>query len=148
MTTASEPSLLDSNVLVYAYYKQAPQYAACRALLEQAQTPDAGLCVSPQNLAEFYAIVTNPRRVTQPRTTAEALVLVAELLALPGLSLLSIPADVVDRWSDLVRQHPLTGSKVYDAQIVATMFGNGVTRIYTHNAADFRRFNGIKVITP
>ena len=42
----------------------------------------AGLCVVPQNLAEFYATVTNPRRVTQAKSTTEALDAIDDLLAL------------------------------------------------------------------
>lgn len=146
MTTGPELSLLDTNVLVYGYYQQSPQHAACRALLDQAQNLGAGLCIAPQNLSEFYAIVTNPKRVTQPKSSTEALDLVAELLALPGMTLLPMP--VRGCWTDLVRQHPLTGSKVFDAQVVATIFGNGVTKIYTFNVADFQRYNGLQVLTP
>jgi predicted nucleic acid-binding protein len=95
--SVSSSSLLDTNVLVYGYYQQSPQHAACRALLDQAQQPGAGLCVAAQNLSEFFAIVTNPKRVTRAKSPVEALDLVSELLALPGLTLLPVPMDVVDR---------------------------------------------------
>jgi predicted nucleic acid-binding protein len=43
--------MLDTNVLVYAYYQDVPQYSAAFPLLERAQEADALLCVSPQVLA-------------------------------------------------------------------------------------------------
>jgi len=70
--TYPSSSLLDTNVLVYAYYQQSPQHAACRALLD-----GAGLCVAPRNLSEFFAIVTSPKRVTQAKSPIEALDLVS-----------------------------------------------------------------------
>lgn len=51
-----ERSLVDANILVYAASPEAPQYQACRALLES----DAELCASPQVFSEFYSVVTNP----------------------------------------------------------------------------------------
>ena len=146
--SVSSSSLLDTNVLVYGYYQQSPQHAACRALLDQAKQPGAGLCLAPQNLSEFFAILTNPKRVTPAKSPVEALDLVSELLALPGLTLLPVPKDVVDRWMDLVRGAPVAGAKVFDAQLAAVMLGNGVDSIYTFNVADFQSFGAVRVLTP
>lgn len=44
--------------------------------------------LAPQNLAEFYAIVTNARRVSTPRTPEEALAVIEQFLERPGLELL------------------------------------------------------------
>ncbi len=148
MTTAPDPALLDTNVLVYGYYQQSPQHAASRTLLDQAQNAGAGLCVVPQNLAEFYSIVTNPKRVTQAKSSSEALDLVAEILALPGMTLLPVPLDIVARWTQLIRQYPVTGQKVFDIQLVAMMLGNGVSKLYTYNIADFRNVTQVQAVTP
>lgn len=146
--TPVEPALLDTNILVYALYQSSPHYQGSRALLDQAKQPGAGFCLTLQNLTEFYAIVTNPRRVTQPKSVDEALAAIADILALPGISLLPIPADLVTRWTQLVRQHPVTGAKVFDVQLIAIMLSNGIQKIYTFNVADFQRFSGIRVVTP
>lgn len=75
-------TLLDTNVFVYAFFAQRPEHRAALALLEQAQEDSAGLCVAPQNLAEFYAVTTNPRRVTTPLSGPTALEEVGKLCAL------------------------------------------------------------------
>ena len=67
---------------------------------------------------------------------------------MPGLRLLSVPEDVVNRWVELVERHPVTRGRVFDRQLAATMLGNGVTRIYTYNRPDFELLEGIEVITP
>ena len=67
-----EPRIVDTNVLVYALDADAPQHAAARALIDAARTDaPATLFVTSQILCEFYSIVTNPRRVPEPRTAAE-----------------------------------------------------------------------------
>src|SRR5512135_2767472 len=142
----SNLGLVDTNVLIYAVYPAVPQHASSRALIDRARQPGASLCVVPQNLAEFYATVTNPRRVTQAKSTTEALDAIDDLLALPGLTLLAVPPDIVTRLTQLLRQHPVQAQETYDAQLVATMLGNGVTTIYTHNTIDFQGFPGIQVL--
>jgi predicted nucleic acid-binding protein len=117
-------------------------------LLDRTQEAGALLCVSPQVLAEFYAVITNPRRVSAPFTADEALTELEKLRALPGLTLVPVPLDVVDRWVTLLREHHVTGRHVFDAQLAATMLGNGITKLYTFNRTDFERFPGIEVLTP
>jgi len=48
----------------------------------------------------------------------------------------------------LLQRHPVTGSDVFDLQLVATMQANGVQRIYTYNTKDFEAFPELTVIAP
>lgn len=141
-----EPGVVDTNVLVYALDADAPQHAASRTLLEAGHDPANTLYVTPQILGEFYAIVTNPRRVPKPRSPAEAIAAIADLLAY--VHVLPVPARTVDGWLDLLRRHPVTGGDVFDLQIAATMQANGVQRIYTFNTADFAAVGDLTVASP
>jgi predicted nucleic acid-binding protein len=78
----------------------------------------------------------------------EALTAIATYLAMPGITVLPVPVDVVSRWTSLLRRHPVTGQNVFDIQLAATMLGNGVRRIYTWNVRDFRRFRELQVLVP
>lgn len=141
-------ALVDTNVLVYAVYQDSPHHGRCRALLDKAETGDLRLCVAPQNLAEFYAVVTDPRRVDAPRSPSEALDAIEHVLAMPGISLLVIPNDTVDRWIALMRKRPVTRGAVFDVQLAAIMLGNGVRKICTLNDSDFRGFEELEVLAP
>jgi toxin-antitoxin system PIN domain toxin len=145
---SDDMALVDTNVLVYALYRESAHHERCRALLDQAQAGQIDLCVAPQNLAEFYAIVTDPRRVATPRQPAEALDVIDRILAMPGMTLLSMPNDVVQRWMALSRQRPALRGAIFDLQLVATMLGNGVRKIYTFDRSDFEPFGEIEVLTP
>lgn len=143
-----EPTLLDTNVLIYAFTEKAPQHQAARALLDQAKEEAANLVIVPQIVSEFYAVATNPRQMVQARQPHEVVEAIRLLLDFPGITLLPTPPDVVTRWLKLVEHRPITGQKIFDTQLVATMLSNDVRRIYTFNTADFEIFEEIEVIQP
>jgi predicted nucleic acid-binding protein len=147
MANDAEPMLLDTNVLVYAHFPESEFFAASRGRLESAQQEDAGLCVAPQNLIEFFAIVTSPKRVSQPQPPDNALSAIEDILSLPGIRRLTVPADLITRWLDLARASS-SPKRAFDLQLVATMQGNGVRRICTLNEADFRGIPNIEVVAP
>jgi uncharacterized protein len=148
MMTSVEPGIVDTNVLIYAVDSSARQHAASRALLEAARDPATALYVTSQILCEFYAILTNARRVAAPRTPAEALTAVSAVLALPGIHVLPVPVQTVPGWMSLLQRRPVTGGDVFDLQLVATMQANKVQRIYTFNTGDFQVFSELAVVTP
>jgi predicted nucleic acid-binding protein len=141
-------ALVDANLLVYAFYPLMPQHTPAKQVLNLAQDDNAHLCVSSQVLAEFYAVVTHPKRVTPALTAKAALQRIDEVRSLPGLKLLPLPVDVVDRWVRPLRRRPVTRSRIFDVQLVATMLANGVKRIYTFNTKDFLPFSEIEAIEP
>jgi hypothetical protein len=49
---------------------------------------------------------------------------------------------------ELLQRQPVTGGAIFDLQIVASMRGNDVRRIYTFNSGDFETFPELTVIVP
>lgn len=111
---SGELAILDTNVLVYSRYADAEHHAACQAVLDQAQAGEVQLCVTSQILAEFFSIVTNPRRVSDPRDPQEALEVIERLLDMPGMTLLPMPAGIVRDWIALAREHAISRSEIFD----------------------------------
>ena len=87
-----EPEIVDTNVLAYATNADPPNHTASRALLDAACNPSATLYLTSQILCEFYSVITNPRRVANPSSPAQASQIVSSLLALPGIRILPTPA--------------------------------------------------------
>lgn len=148
MSTSAEPTLIDTNVLVYAHFQDSDHFAASQAYCDRIQQGQIAACVTPQILAEFFAVVTNPKRVTSAFSPAEALDALDRILLMPGLTLFPLPADIVSGWMTIVRQQPAAGKRIFDVQLVATMRAHGIRRIATFNAADFASFPDIEVVTP
>lgn len=141
-----EPGIVDANVLVYAMDADAAQHLVSRSLLDAARTGDATLYVTSQILCEFYSIVTSARRVPKPRSAADAIAAIVNLLSF--LEVLPIPARAIDEWIQLLRRRPVTGGDVFDLQLAATMLANDIFRIYTFNTSDFESFAELAVLAP
>ena len=61
--TISDVALRDSNIPIYSHQALSKLHAQSRALLSKGLTGDLPLCICPQVLNEFYAVITDPRRV-------------------------------------------------------------------------------------
>ncbi|MBI4598978.1 PIN domain-containing protein [Candidatus Uhrbacteria bacterium] len=145
----AKQAFVDTNVLVYALYSDSPFHTASRALLDRVQTDESlTFCLSSQILSEFYAIVTNPKRVSEVQSSEKALGAVEALLALQRVTLLPITGETVVAWMKLARHHAPQGANIFDLQIAATMLVHGVSEIYTFNRRHFEKFDGIKVLAP
>jgi uncharacterized protein len=141
-------ALADTNVLVYSFFQDSEHHSASRRLLHEAQSGQLGLCVTSQVLAEFYAIVTDSRRVSNPRDPSEAIAAISDILSMTGMVLLPMPTETVARWVDLVRRTPCKRGAIFDYQLVASLLANGITRVYTFDRSDFERFPEMQVLVP
>jgi hypothetical protein len=55
---------------------------------------------------------------------------------------------LADVWKQLVIQYAVMGVRVHDARLAAWMQAQGIHHILSPNAADFGRYQGLKVICP
>jgi toxin-antitoxin system PIN domain toxin len=149
MSTSDQRALIDTNVLVYAADTTAEFHQPSRQLRDRALRGEISLVVTPQVLMEFFAVVTNPRRVANPRSSADAREEMEKYLGTEAIGVIYPDQEILDRTLALLRQHPqVARQEIFDLYLVATMLCNGVTRIYTYNQQHFSHFRGIEVLTP
>ena len=141
-----EPGLIDSNVLVYAWWHEGPQNESARRLRDAAAVGDLPACICPQVLQEFASVITDSRRYDFPFNSERAAQQIRMYVAC--LPMIFPGPHSVELLADLVETHGIVRHHVHDAALAATMLANGVTRIYTANAQDFAMFEGIEVINP
>jgi len=144
----SEVSLLDTNILVYAADEMSPFHQAARTLREKGLRGEILLCICPQVLNEFFATVTNPQRVNNPRTQNEARLEMEKYFLSKNILKIYPGPDVIERTLDFLKRYEVTRQEIFDLQLVATMLSNNVTRLYTYNKDDFTKFKEIEVLSP
>lgn len=144
--TSFEPGLIDANVLVYALDAQSQYHLDSRSLLDSSFSGDVLLYVTSQVMCEFYSIVTNAKRVTNPCSPAEAAGVISGLLTF--LVVLPVPTGTVAGWLNLLTRREVKGPEIFDLQLAAVMLANGVRRIYTYNGHDFEPFPELVVVRP
>jgi len=109
------------------------------------------LCITPQNLIEFWAVATRPVNDNGlGLTIAEAESEIVGIRRFFRLLPYAPPytPKVPEIWQRLVVQHGVSGKQTHDAHLVASMKVHGVQRILTLNGADFERYDSIEVIAP
>ncbi|HED03241.1 MAG TPA: PIN domain-containing protein [Candidatus Fraserbacteria bacterium] len=142
----SGPVLLDTNVLVYATNRDSPFYDRAQQVLQQALAGEPAACLTPQILAEYYAVITDPRRVESPLTPRQARAQIEALLQ--ALEVLPLRASSSRQMAELAERYRIRAQEVYDVQVVAAMLDHGISTILTANERDFRRFAEIEVRNP
>ncbi len=147
--TTSELALLDTNILVYAADETSEFHAPAKQLRDRGVQGDIPVAISPQILFEFFAVITNFRRVTQPRSPQEAREEMEKYLHANAIRKISPGEDIINRVLILLQQHPqITRQDIFDGVLVATMQTHGIRRIYTYNRQHFTPFSDIEVLTP
>ncbi len=141
------PFLLDTNILIYAADSEFEFHFKAKEIRDNATNGKIEAYITPQVLAEFYSTITSSKRVNNPLTPELAKTEVENYLSTP-LKMIFIKEDTVKRAVELAVRHRLTGAKIFDALLAATMLDNRIYTICTFNDSDFSKFTGIKVINP
>ncbi len=129
---------IDTNVFVNSRIPDAPGHKVARQRLTRALLTDEPLRISRQILREYLSVVTRPQSWSGAITRDEALEDVDNLIA--TFEILEDSPMVTASLVALIREVPIGGSQVHDANIVATMLAHGERRLLTLNARDFRRY--------
>ncbi len=139
-------TVLDANLLLYAYDSASPQHAKARAWIERVFSGAVPVGLPWQTISAFLRIMTNARLPGERFTLDEAVQVVESWLEQPNVRLLA-PGD--DHWQ-LFRQAMVegqaAGALVSDAHLAAlTVEYGGV--LHTTDR-DFARFPGLRWTNP
>ena len=138
--------LVDTNVLLRRTQPNHEHHAAAMDSVERLLATGEMVCITSQNIAEFWNVITRPvanNGLGFPVSLALSEVEKIERI----LTLLRDSAAVYPEWKRLVVKHSVLGAKVHDARLIAAMNVHRIGRILTFNTGDFARY-GIEVLLP
>ena len=139
--------LLDTNVLLRLAQPHHRQYRAATGGVARARLAGEALSVTPQNIAEFWAVATRPVGAANGLGLTAAAA-AAEIATIEQMfELAADDPEIYPIWKGLVVTHRVLGAQAYDARLVAAMLAHGIDRILTFNVADFSRY-GVTVLHP
>lgn len=139
--------LLDTNILLrlveinHAHHKEASE--SLRTLRRQNYT----FVILLQNISEFWNVCTRPfdkngLGFSIAKTDSHLKRFERFFTVLPDTE------EVYKNWRELIVTHSVSGVKVHDAKIVASMKAHNIQNLLTFNAKDFKRYTDIKAIEP
>ncbi|MHB1688589.1 MAG: type II toxin-antitoxin system VapC family toxin [Ignavibacteriaceae bacterium] len=148
MRSFSPIAFLDTNVLVYNHQGESQFHDVSQKLIAACFQGDFILCISPQVLLEFFAVITSARRVTNPVKPEKAILKVEEYLETSYIQKVYQNESTLRATIELVKKYRPAQQHIFDLHLVATMLSNGITRIYTFNEKDFSKYAEIEVLNP
>ena len=129
---------IDTNVLVYSRFPEAPRHEMARSMLGRALQGSEPLRISRQVIREYLSVVTRPQPWPIAITREESLDDANRLAS--NFDILEDGPVVTETLFVLCRDASVGGRQIHDANIVATMLAHGERRLLTFNTADFRRY--------
>ncbi len=138
---------LDTNILLSACVKDRESHISCLGILEKGLRGECQLFASGQIFREFLVVATRPRENNGlSMKPVDACSNISEFSRC--IRLLDETDRVSRRLGDLIQSHRLSGRRIHDANVVATMQEHGVDTLITENGDDFKSFSFIQVLTP
>jgi predicted nucleic acid-binding protein len=139
---------VDTTFLVQLELVELPAHKVAHGLLQrEVLQPQVPLALTPQVLAEFIHVVTDPRRFQRPLTMGQALGKARFWWKATEVRHLFPTQDSTVLFLDWMQRHQLGRKRILDTQLAATLWTAGVRHILTANPADFQIF-GFQLITP
>lgn len=145
--SVSEKVLFDTNILVYVQNKNSRFYKTALKWHQKVLKNELQTVLSPQNITEFFSIITNKKRVENPLSQKKALLEIRKYQS--GLFDFIYPSqETLAILEKLIGKYKIKARKIFDAFLAATMLSNKIKNILTYNKKDFLYFKEIKVIDP
>lgn len=138
--------LPDVNILIYAFRRDMPQHAVCRAWLTEIVSGDARFGLSPMTLSAMVRITTNPRAYRAPSALEEAFGFCEDLLGQPHCQVVEPGERHWDIFKRLCVHTDTRGTRISDAWFAALAIEWGCEWITFDR--DYARFPGLKWQVP
>lgn len=139
-------TLVDANVLIFAYNEAAPEHKAARRWLGETLAGPKPVFFSWIVLMAFVRVSTNKKLFVKPYTTKEAFDIIENWLSAPGSQIVGPGGEHLGTAKRLAIESGVTGADLTDAHIAAIAIEHGLTLATTDS--DFAVFKDLKVINP
>ncbi len=139
--------LIDSNILVYAYNEDVEFHEKALEILENALNKRIDTVISDKNLYEFFAIITDKKRVENPVTIERAIEII-NFLVDSNIKIIYSSPFVLSETLTLIGKYKIKKQEVFDLNLVALMIKNKIDTIISANDQHFKNIEEINVFNP
>lgn len=139
-------TLIDANLLVYAYDSSSPRHEAAKDWIEERFSNPEPVRIAWTTVLAFVRITTNPNLLERPLSIDEAAEVVDEWLTLPQVRLAHPGPDHWPLLRRLLADGQAVAGLAMDAHLAALAIGLGAQLHSTDR--DFTRFEGLRWSNP
>ena len=139
-------TLVDANVLLYAYDADSPHHGPARQWLAAELSSGRPVRLALVTLLAFLRIATDRRVFARPLSPGDTCALIESWLDQPNVQLLQPGSRTWQLLGRICEEGQARGAMVMDAHLAALALEHGA-RIATTDR-DFTRFRGVEVLNP
>ena len=140
--------LLDTDILVHAHNRASPYQKGASDVIRKAMGGEIEAYVAPQMLYEFFAVVTNPKRVEHPLSSDEALDICLDFWECREIEKVNPTVRAPKEVFKFAKELKLTKGEIFDCLLAVTAKENGMEMIYTENVDHFKAYGFLKSLNP
>ncbi len=138
--------LVDTNLLLYAANRAAPEHEAAVGWLEEELSGEARVGLPWESLIAFHRLATSPRILPRPMDGQRAWRLVTDWLSSPVAWIPQPTERHAEIMETLVERYRITGNLVPDAHLAAIAIQHGLEICSADT--DFARFTEVRWRNP
>ncbi len=138
--------LVDTNILVYASDDDSIFQSSAQNFLEEVLAENKTY-LAIQNLTEFYAIVTNSKRLKHPLSQSQALKAIESFIDSKLFRFVYATENTIFGIVNILKKFPIKAEEIHDVHLAAVALANNIRTIYTADTKVFTRL-GLKAINP
>jgi len=134
--------MLDSNIIIYAFNRDAPEREYCLPIIKKAILGELDAALSVLSLFEVYHVLT--QRLQRPLPESQTSQIVLDLILSRNVRKFEITKSLFIEAITIAEEYSI---KINDALIASTMRSIGCEEIYSHDA-DFDRVEFLRRLDP
>jgi len=141
-------TLIDSNILIYAYNLDSPFQKRAEEIIEDIYQGEINAYVADINLIEFYSVITDGRKVERPLSPEDASNILEHILKSDKFKKIYTSKEIIAQLPELLKEVQVRRYNIYEHILYLLMKGNNINSVITANEEDFKKFPFIKIETP
>lgn len=137
---------VDADFLVAIEIREHPFHPTADALLSSLLAAGAEFAVAPQTLAEFIHVVTDPKRMPNPLTLADATARAEHWWHAKEVLRIFRDGAAVSKFLTWLNEFDLGRKRILDILLAASLQRAGVHRLITNNERDFQVLGSFEIV--
>ena len=133
---------------MHAHNKSSSHQKRAKAIIEDALEGRLKACLTAQVIYEFFAVITDPKRVESPMKSNEAAEVCSDFWECCEIEKISPASNAVLDVLRIAQEFNLSKSKIFDCAIAITAKNNKVECILTENIRDFEDYDFLRAVNP
>ena len=138
---------IDTNILLYAYDRSSMFFEPAKQFIT-GSCEEGLIAIADLSLVEFYSVITDGRKVSNPLLPSEATDIIHDILSADEFDVFYSNQSILDKTLSYIEENNISRFGINEVYIAQTLAHYGIDKIFTANIKDFSKFDFIEPINP